>query len=109
MAKTLAAIASEPDIILHRQFTMEFLLFIQIKVVSKRIVRANHDGFVIFCPVSAAIRLLVRDGVNTDFFGLRHAPQPLEGRIVIEPAWIRRWHQSTGPRSYVCLPQLRHE
>jgi hypothetical protein len=30
MAKTLAAIASEPDIILHRQFTMEFLLVIRI-------------------------------------------------------------------------------
>jgi hypothetical protein len=80
MAKTLAAIASEPDIILHRQFTMEFLLFIRIKVAPKRIVRADHDGLVIFCPVSAVIRLLVRDGVNTDFFGRRHARQLSKGR-----------------------------
>jgi hypothetical protein len=82
MAKTLAAIASEPDIILHRQFTMEFLLFIQIKVVSKRIVRAHHGGLVVFCPVSAGIQLRMCNEVNTDFFGLHQSSYVRQGRSV---------------------------
>jgi hypothetical protein len=103
MAKTLAAIASEPDIILHRQFTMEFLLVIRIKVTSKRLIRAIYDGLVIFSPVSGLIRLRVRDGVNTDFFGFRFSPKERVEKIVCQPAWVLAGSRPQYLQIYVCL------